>query len=162
MQANGRLAFERPAEVDAAFDEYVSDPNRPVPFTERISDGMPATYMVEDQRFAARRPDVLVYQSDVLTEDVTVAGPITARLFVSTTGTDSDWVVKLIDVYTGDHPNPDPNPADVRMGHYQQLVRGEPLRGKFRRGLDQPEPFEPGKVTAVEWVMPDMPNCKFR
>jgi putative CocE/NonD family hydrolase len=156
LHAKGRLAFERPGEGDGAFDEYVSDPNRPVPFTERVSTGMPASYMVEDQRFASRRPDVLVYQSEVLTEDVTVAGPIAASLYVSTTGTDSDWVVKLIDVYTGDHPNPDPNPTGVRMGHFQQLVRGEPLRGKFRHGLDRPEPFEPGKVTQVEWVMPDV------
>jgi len=134
----------------------VSDPNRPVPFTATISSGMPRTYMVEDQLFAARRPDVWVYQSDPLTEDVTIAGPVAASLFVSTTGTDSDWVVKLIDVYTGDHPNPEPNPTSVQLGHYQQLVRGEPLRGKFREGLDKPKPFEPGKVTKVEWVMPDV------
>lgn len=156
FHAGGRLSFEPPAAGDVPFDEYVSDPNHPVPFTARITPGMPGTYMVEDQRFAARRPDVLVYQTDVLTEDVTVAGPITASLFVSTTGTDSDWVVKLIDVYTGDHPDPDPNPAAVRLGHCQQLVRGEPLRGKFRHGLDKPEPFEPGKVAQVEWVMPDV------
>ncbi len=77
-------------------------------------------------------------------------------LKVSTTGTDSDWVVKLIDVYTADYPNPDPNPAHVEMGNYEQLVRGEPLRGKFREGLDKPQPFEPGKVTSVTWVMPDV------
>jgi len=149
---DGKLNFTPPAETGTAFDEYVSDPNRPVPFTARISTGMPKTYMVEDQRFAARRPDVLVYQTEPLTEDVTIAGPISASLFVSTTGTDSDWVVKLIDVYTGDHPNS----SGTEMGHYQQLVRGEPLRGKFREGLDKPKPFEPGKVTKLEWVMPDV------
>lgn len=152
----GRLSFQPPAGGDSAFDEYVSDPNRPVPFTARTTTGMPTGYMVEDQRFVATRPDVLVYQSEPLNEDVTLAGPVTASLHVSTTGTDSDWVVKLIDVYTSDHPNPEPNPANLQMGHYQQLVRGEPLRGKFRNGLDKPTPFEPGKITKVEWVMPDV------
>ncbi len=156
FHANGRLSFEAPGTGETPFDEYVSDPAHPVPFTQRISDGMPKEYMIEDQRFASRRPDVLVYQTEPLPEDVTVAGPVTASLQVSTTGTDSDWIVKLIDVYTGDYPDPDPNPTGVRMGHYQQLVRGEPLRGKFREGLDQPKPFEPGKVTRVEWVMPDI------
>jgi len=153
---DGKLSFDPPTETEQAFDEYLSDPNRPVPFTAMISSGMPRTYMVEDQRFASRRSDVLVYQTELLTEDVTIAGPISANLFVSTTGTDSDWVVKLIDVYTGDYPDPEPNPCGVEMGHYQQLVRGEPLRGKFRNGYDKPKPFEPGKVTKVDWVMPDV------
>jgi len=156
FHAEGGLAFDPPSGSGNAFDEYVSDPDHPVPFTQKVSTGMPREYMVEDQRFAARRPDVLVYQTEPLTEDITFAGPITARLNVSTTGTDSDWVVKLIDVYTADHPDPDPNPAGLEMGHYQQLVRGEPMRGKFREGLDNPKPFEPGKVTKVEWVMPDV------
>jgi putative CocE/NonD family hydrolase len=98
----------------------------------------------------------LVYETEPLTENITFAGPITASLNVSTTGTDSDWVVKLIDVYTADHPNPDPNPAGVKLGHYQQLVRGEPQRGKFRLGFDRPTPFTPGQLTPVEWVMPDI------
>src|SRR6185436_10498167 len=91
-----------------------------------------------------------------LDEDVTIAGPITASLNVSTSGTDSDWVVKLIDVYANDYPNPDPNPADVEMGGYQQLVRGEPMRGKFRNSFETPEPFTPSQVTAVRWTMPDI------
>ncbi|NBP23676.1 MAG: CocE/NonD family hydrolase [Proteobacteria bacterium] len=154
----GRLSFEPPVAEDAktAFDPYVSDPARPVPFTQRITTGMPATYMVEDQRFAAHRPDVLVFETEPLTEDVTIVGPITASLHVSSTGTDSDFVVKLIDVYTADHPDPQPNPAQVKLGHYQQLVRGEPLRAKFREGLDRPKPLEPGRVTRLEWVMPDV------
>ena len=156
LHPGGKLSFDAPETGAAAFDEYVSDPDHPVPFTQTISTGMPKDYMVEDQRFATRRPDVLVYQTELLTEDVTLAGPVTASLHVSTTGTDSDWVVKLIDVYTADHPAPSPNPSGVRMGHYQQLVRGEPLRGKFREGYDQPKPFSPGKVTKVEWVMPDI------
>ncbi|HTI68469.1 MAG TPA: CocE/NonD family hydrolase [Candidatus Limnocylindria bacterium] len=156
FQAGGRLSFDPPTEGSGAYDEYISDPNRPVPFTGTITTHMPREYMVGDQRFAATRPDVLVYQTEPLTETVTLAGPITASLNVSTTGTDSDWVVKLIDVYTADHPNPDPNPTGVRLGHYQQLVRGEPLRGKFREGFDKPKPMEPGKVTSMEWVMPDV------
>ena len=103
--------------------------------------------MTADQRFAARRPDVLVYETDVLDEDVTVAGPIEAELHVSTTGTDSDWVVKLIDVYPDDYPDPNPNPTGVRMGGYQQLVRGDVMRGKFRNSFEKPEPFAPGKPT---------------
>ncbi len=156
LREDGRLAFEPSPDAGEAFDEYVSDPMRPVPSTTRITPGMPGTYMVEDQRFAARRPDVLVYQTEPLTEDLTVAGPLTASLHVSTTGTDSDWVVKLIDVYTGDHPDPEPNPAGVRMGHYQQLVRGEPFRGKYRNGYDRPEAFVPGKATPVEFTLPDV------
>jgi putative CocE/NonD family hydrolase len=150
------LSQAEPAEGAEAFDEYASDPAHPVPFTQEVSTTMPKEYMVEDQRFARTRPDVVVYETEPLTEDVTAAGPVTASLYVSTTGTDSDWVVKLIDVYTSDSPDPDPNPANVRMGHYEQLVRGEPLRGKFRHGYDKPEPFKPGEVTKVEWTMPDV------
>jgi putative CocE/NonD family hydrolase len=156
LGSGGKLAFSQTDDGSPGFDEYISDPVHPVPFTTRITTAMPREYMVEDQRFAATRPDVLVYQTDPLTEDVTLAGPVTASLEVSTTGTDSDWVVKLIDVYTADSPDPDPNPANVRMGYYQQLVRGEPLRGKFRNGYDKPEPFKPGEITEVEWTMPDI------
>jgi putative CocE/NonD family hydrolase len=156
FHSGGKLSFYPPTASDSAFDEYVSDPAHPVPFTASITDGMPMEYMVEDQRFAATRPDVLVYQSEPLTEDVTIAGPIIASLHVSTTGTDSDWVVKLIDVYTGDYPDPEPNPARIKLGRYQQLVRGEPLRGKFRNGYDRPEPFKPGEITKLEWVLPDV------
>jgi hypothetical protein len=99
---------------------------------------------------------VLVYQSDLLKEDVTLAGPLAAQLNVSTSGTDSDFVVKLIDVYSGDFPNPDPNPAGVQLGGYQQLVRGEPMRGKFRNSFEKPEPFTPGQTTALNWTMPDI------
>ena len=156
LGADGKLTFVPPAAAASEFDQYTSDPAHPVPFTAQIANRMPREYMVEDQRFAGTRPDVLVYQTEPLTEDVTIAGPITASLHVSTSGTDSDWVLKLIDVYTGDYPDPDPNPTNVRMGHYEQLVRGEPLRGKFRNGRDHPEPFKPGEVTKVEWTMPDV------
>jgi len=153
--SGGKLSFDPPANTDIAFDEYTSDPNRPVPFIPNIAVRMTREHMLDDQRFASSRTDVLVYQTDILTEDVTIAGPISAALNVSTTGTDSDWVVKLIDVYSGDFPNPDPNPAGIEMGGYQQLVRGEAMRGKFRNSYEKPEPFEPGKMTAVNYVMPD-------
>ena len=116
---------------------------------------------VEDQRFAATRPDVLVYETEPLTEDVTVAGPISPHLFVSTTGTDSDWAVKLIDVYPDNYPNPDPNPAHVQMGGYQQLLRGELMRGRFRHSYSKPEASVPGKMEKIDYVMPGV-NHAFR
>jgi uncharacterized protein len=153
----GRLSFEPTGQAGGeAFDEYVSDPAKPVPFIPNIAIGMTNEHMLDDQRFASTRPDVLVYATEPLAEDVTIAGPIRPSLFVSTTGTDADWVVKLIDVYSGDFPNPDPNPAGVQMGGYQQLVRGEVMRGKFRDSFEKPAPFEPGKVTKVDYVMPDI------
>ena len=159
--ANGTLSLDPPKETKEAFDEYVSDPNKPVPYIAETSLGMAREYMDADQRNAGRRTDVLIYQTEPLDHDVTLAGPIKPELFVSTTGTDSDWVVKLIDVYPGDFPDTDKNPSDVKMGDYQQLVRGEPFRGRFRNGFDKPAPFTPGKVTRVEYVMPDV-NHTFR
>ena len=138
------------------FDEYVSDPAKPVPYVEKTVVTMDKEYMTADQRFAARRPDVLTYQSPVLTGDVNVAGPIEVELHVSTTGTDADWVVKIIDVYPNDYPDLDPNPTGVKLGGYQQLVRGEPLRGKYRNSLTTPEPFEPGKPAKVKFTLPDV------
>ncbi len=163
LRDGGRLSFERPDDSgpDDAHDEYVSDPDKPVPYLDRTEIRMAPEYMVEDQRFAGRRPDVLVYQTGPLTEDVTIAGPITAELTVSTTGTDADWVVKLIDVYPDDYPDPDPNPTRVRMGGFQQLVRGDVMRGKFRDSLESPRPFEPGKPTPVRLVLQDI-NHTFR
>jgi putative CocE/NonD family hydrolase len=111
--------------------------------------------MTADQRFAASRPDVLVYQTGIVKNDMTIAGPIEVELKVSTTGTDADWVVKVIDVYPDDFPDPDPNPTEVKMGGYQQLVRGDVFRGKFRNSFEKPEPFEPGKVTKVKFTLPD-------
>ncbi|MBX9627556.1 MAG: CocE/NonD family hydrolase [Gemmataceae bacterium] len=137
-------------------DEFVSDPAKPVPHVAKTLTGMDGSYMTADQRFAAQRPDVLVYQTEPLTEDTTVAGPVEVELRVSTTGTDADWVVKLIDVYPDDFPDPNPNPKELRMGGFQQLVRGEPFRGKFRNSMTKPEPFEPGKVTTIKFAMPDV------
>lgn len=155
FDANGKLSFTAPSDSNA-FDEYVSDPARPVPFINNINIGMTREYMVDDQRFAARRPDVLVYQTEVLTEDITVAGPLTASLSVSTSGTDSDFVVKLIDVYPDDAPDNQPNPSGMKMGGYQMLVRGEPMRARFRNSFEKPEAMTPNKVTKIEYTLPDV------
>ena len=155
LQEGGHFTTDSPGSQNSSFDEYVSDPAKPVPYIPNVAIGMTQEHMVDDQRFAASRPDVLVYQTDVLQDDFTIAGPITAHLEVSTSGTDSDFVVKLIDVYSGDYPNPQPNPANIEMGGYQQLVRGEVFRGKFRNSYEHPEPFEPGKVSRIEYVLPD-------
>lgn len=153
---DGRLAFTPPSEP-AAFDEYVSDPANPVPYTQEIRIDRTREYMVEDQRFAAERPDVLVYQTDVLAEDVTLAGPLTARLYVETTGTDADFVVKLIDVYPDDAPEPAFDKyLDVPMAGYQMLVRGDVFRARFRNDYEHPEPLVPGQVTEIIFDAPDL------
>ena len=136
-------------------DEFVSDPAKPVPFIGKTTISMSREYMTADQRFAANRTDVLVYQTPVLEKDTTIGGPIDVELYVSTTGTDADFVVKLIDVYPDDFPDLVPNPTEVKMGGYQQLVRGEPFRGKFRNSFEKPEPFKPGEVTKIKFSMPD-------
>ncbi len=169
FHAGGKLSFDPPAGNEGS-DSYVSDPAHPVPFVGYVTDTVPQRYMVDDQRFAATRPDVLVYQTEPLTEDVTIAGPISPKLKVATTGTDSDFVVKLIDVYPNDYPDPDTgsavgkrviDTAALRMGGYQQLLRGEPMRGKFRNSWEKPEAFVPGKMAEVDFSMPDL-NHTFR
>lgn len=156
FHSNGRLSFDAPtANTGDEFDEYVSDPLRPVPHLSGVFPGMKRGYMAEDQRFAARRPDVLVYQTEPLAEDMTVCGEISPNLFVSTTGTDSDFVVKLIDVFPDNAPDPEPNPTNVRMGGFQMLVRGEPMRAKFRNSFERPEAMRPGEVTPINFTMPD-------
>jgi putative CocE/NonD family hydrolase len=161
LGGGGRLSAAAPS-GEGAFDEYVSDPNRPVPYVGYVAGGMTADYMTEDQRFASTRPDVVTYAGDRLEEDLLVAGPIKVHLTVSTTGTDSDFVVKVIDVYPNDFPTP-ALPAGqtaaanaVRMGGYQQLVRGEPFRGKFRNSFEKPEPFVPGKPATIDFELPDV------
>jgi putative CocE/NonD family hydrolase len=119
-----------------------------------LSTRMAGDYMIQDQRFASRRPDVLVYQSEPLEQDLTVVGPIQARFFVSTTGTDSDWIIKLIDVYPSDYPGT--GAGNVSLGGYQQLVRGDVMRGKFRNSLSAPEPFEPGQPTPLNFRLNDV------
>jgi hypothetical protein len=158
LHGKGKLSFSNPEQQDI-FDEYVSDPEKPVPYDDGIHQSRTREYMINDQRFASRRPDVVVYQTDILTEDMTLAGPVVANLMVSTSGTDADYVVKLIDVYPDDYPNPEPNPRNIQLGGYQMLVRGEVMRGKFRNSFENPEPFVPGEPTLVKYAMPDVAHC---
>jgi putative CocE/NonD family hydrolase len=152
----GEMASFSAPPVKTSYDEYLSDPMHPVPYTEDIHTRRTTTYMTDDQRFASRRPDVMVYQTGVLTEDITFTGPLTADLFVSTTGTDADFIVKLIDVLPSDtRAAPDQN-VKVPLGGYQMLVRGEVFRGKYRNSFEKPEPFRPGKVTEVKYSIPDV------
>ncbi|HND54150.1 MAG TPA: CocE/NonD family hydrolase, partial [Pirellulaceae bacterium] len=150
----GKLALEPP--TSPGRDEFVSDPAKPVPYIERTATAMAPEYMLDDQRFASRRPDVLVYQTEPLEDDLTIVGPLQSRLFVTTTGTDADWIVKLVDVYPDDFPDPDPNPTGVKMGGFQQLVRGDVMRGKFRNSLSKPEAFKPEEPTAVNLTLHDV------
>lgn len=149
----GMLQAEAPAA--GAGDEstgWVSDPANPVPYRDRKDirhQFTPREYMTDDQRFASRRPDVLVFQTPPLTSAVTVAGPLTARLQVSTDQGDADWIVKLIDVFPDDHPQLEGTPADIRLGGYQMMVRSEVLKGRFRKSLEHPEPMVPNEVTEV-------------
>jgi hypothetical protein len=160
LAPGGKLNFQPPA-ASSPFDEYVSDPAKPVPFINDIAIDMTRAYMTDDQRLQGRRTDVLVYQTDALDHDITFAGPIDPTLFVSTSGTDSDFVVKLIDVYPNDFHDADPNPKEIHMGGYQQLVRGDVFRGRFRNSYEKPEPFEPNKVTKLAFNIPDV-NHTFR
>jgi len=155
LHPDGKLSFSAPA-FKTSFDEYVSDPLKPVPYTEDVHSSRTAEYMTDDQRFASRRPDVMVYQTDVLTEDVTITGPLNADLFVSTTGTDADYVVKLIDVFPLDTKAPENIEVKVPLGGYQMLVRGEVFRGRYRNSFEKPEPFIPGKITEIKYELPDI------
>lgn len=148
LHANGKLSFDAPKESGTAFDEYISDPNKPVPFQNRIANGMNYEYMTDDQRFSGNRTDVLVYQSDVLTEDLTISGELFADIFASTSGTDSDFIVKLIDVYPVKTQDP--------MDGYQMLLRGEPMRAKYRKSWSKPEALKPNEVTHIPFAMPDI------
>jgi uncharacterized protein len=162
LRDKGGLSFEPPSVTEQRFDSYRSDPAHPVPFIESQATDRTRDYMIQDQRFASRRPDVLVYQSEPLTDDVTIAGPVRPNLWVSTSGTDADWVVKLIDVYPNDAKETaaptgtGPLRAGQSMAGYQQLVRGDVMRGKFRNSLEKPEPFVPGAETHVEFTMLDV------
>jgi putative CocE/NonD family hydrolase len=156
----GTLAWQVPRASASDHDDYVSDPARPVPMLSFIARGMAGDYMIEDQRFAAQRPDVLVYQTPPLDEDLDVAGPVGVALYAATTGTDADFVVKLIDVYPADFPQPPTTPDAranaVKMGGFQQLVRGEPFRAKFRESLEKPRPMPRGRPVRMAFDMPDV------
>jgi hypothetical protein len=163
LQSNGKLSFEDTSNSGQApeFDEYISDPMHPVPYTQKITMNYPREFMTEDQRFVAGRPDVLVYQTEPLTEDVTVSGDIKPELFVSSSGTDSDFVVKLIDVFPDDYKYPegvkppeDSAACGFEPGGYQMLLRGEPFPARFRNSFEKPEPLTPNKPVKISYVMP--------
>lgn len=160
LDKNNKLNIgKEPENEEDLADTYLSDPNRPVPYTAKVMDCRAfynRTYPVEDQRFASRRPDVLVYESSPLKKDVTIAGPIDADIFVSTTGTDADWVVKLIDVFPDTAKDPRPNPEKIKMGGFEMLIRGDIFRGKFRKGYDNPQPFVPGKTEEISFRLQDV------
>lgn len=159
LSANGKLVWDKSSNEENLYDEYLSDPSKPVPYTSKFHDSQQMyyrTYMSDDQRFASSRPDVLVYETETLQENVTLSGSLLADLFVSTTGTDADWIIKLIDVHPDDARNPDPNPNYIELGNYQRLIRYEIMRGKFRNSYEHPVPFEPGKVTNVKIKLQDV------
>lgn len=153
---NGKLSFEAPKDKGNSFNEFVSDPNKPVPFINHKTMDVDRAYMTSDQRFTAAMPDVLTYQTDILAKDVTFTGDIWANLNVSTTGTDADWVVKVIDVYPDTAQNNKWTAKEVQMAGYQQMVRSEAMRGKFREGFDRPVAFTPGKVSQVNFELQDV------
>lgn len=152
LTANGQLNYT--GGTDNSTTDYISDPAKPVPYVEKAHMYRTREYMTDDQRFAARRPDVLVYQTPILSEDLTLAGPVVADLLVSISTTDADFVVKIIDVFPDDftYTANDTYP----MNGYQMLVRGEVMRGKFRNSLEKPEAFVPGKPTQVKYALPDI------
>lgn len=163
MQANGKLDFSKPLGGNS-FSEYVSDPAKPVPYTQDVHFDRTINYMTDDQRFAERRPDVATFSTDVLTEDITLAGPLTAKLVVSTSGTDADFIVKLIDVFPYDFKYEDKAPSEHRrvpsstypMGGYEMLVRGEIMRGKYRESFEKPVPFTPDAPVNIDFSLPDV------
>ena len=155
FQPSGMASNTVPA-LNGGFDEYISDPMKPVPYCNVIHTERTREYMTDDQRFAARRPDVMVYKTDILDKDITLTGPINADLFVSTTGTDADFVVKVIDVFPDDMVAPANEETNTPLGGYQMLIRGEIFRGRYRNSFEKPEPFVPGKVTEVKYELADI------
>jgi putative CocE/NonD family hydrolase len=154
FHANGRLSFEPPsASEPEPFDSYVSDPARPVPYRQRPIQATYGpgstwrTWLTEDQRFVHDRPDVLSYESDLLSEDVTIAGEVVAKLFASTSGTDGDWIVKLVDVY------PERHPEDPALAGYQFMVSNEVFRGRYREGFEEPRPLAPDSILDYSWSL---------
>lgn len=155
LSAAGKLTEENTNKEGAKLT-YQADPNKPVPFQEGIITDRTREYMIADQRFVSNRPDVLVFESDILKEDMTVAGPVLADLHVSMSGTDADFIVKIIDVYPDTTKTTSPENPETVMPNYQMLIRGEVLRGKFRNGYDNPKPFIPNQLTNVKVNLPDI------
>lgn len=154
--AHGKLSSAPTGAEGEGIDAYPSDPAKPVPYRSRSSSTIDEDYMNDDQRFASRRPDVLAYQTPVLDADVELAGPIDADLWVDTTGTDADFVVKVVDVWPDDAEDPQPNPLAVKMAGYQELVRFEVMRARFRNSFETPEAMRPGEPTRVRFTLPDV------
>ena len=154
---NGKLDIDGGVDKTLKFN-YTSDPQKPVPYTSQI-EGLtftPRKYMSDDQRQASRRPDVLSFETEPLKDARTLAGEIMAKLKVAISTTDADFIVKLIDVYPPDHENYEHNPDNVVMGNYQQLVRAEVFRGRFRNSFEKPEPFVPGEATDINYRLQDV------
>lgn len=159
LGANGSISFEPPAAADGAHDSYPSDPAKPVPYTQEISQRWSKNFMGEDQRFVASRPDVLVYRSAPLEQDLTLAGPLLASLFFSTSGSDADLVVKLIDEWPGELPDwteEREKAGERNRGGQQTLVRGEPMRLRFRDSYSEPQALVPEQVTPVNFAINDV------
>ncbi|MDR1938235.1 MAG: CocE/NonD family hydrolase [Tannerellaceae bacterium] len=156
LESDGKISFTASPTVSTSYDEYISDPQKPVPYTSTVNYGTIREYMIEDQRFAASRPDVLVYKTPVLDEAITLTGPLYPKLYITTTGTDADFVVKLIDVYPDTLQNRPDTPSHIRLGGYQQLVRADVIRAKFRNDFTHPSPIIPGQVTEVKFELQDV------
>jgi uncharacterized protein len=162
LHGDGALSWRSPAENEPnIYNKYTSDPEKPVPYADGVHLGRTNEYMTDDQRFASRRTDVLVYKTDTLTKDVTLAGPVIADLFTSISTTDVDFVVKLIDVFPDNFSYNDSidskgNGKVYPMGGYQMLVRGEIMRGRYRNSFEKPEAFVPYEVTEVKYTLPDV------
>lgn len=157
FEEEGRLLINESSDSNAVF-EYISDPAKPVPYTS-FTEGItftPRAFMTDDQRHASKRPDVLTFETSVLEEDITFAGEILTKLMVSLNSTDADFIVKLIDVYPPDHPDYEHNPENIEMGGYQQLVRSEVFRGRYRNSYSDPEPFVPNEITSVTFPLQDV------
>ncbi len=154
FQPDGKLSWTKPSGANR-FTEYTSDPSKPVPYTEDVHLQRTAEYMIDDQRFASRRPDVLVFQTDVLNEEVTLAGPVIADLVTSISTTDADFVVKLIDVFPDEYIDSSITHT-YPMGGFQMLIRGEVFRGRYRNSFERPEPFVPNKIHRVKYELPDV------
>lgn len=158
FRETGRLDFSAPTADAQGSDEFVSDPSKPVPFIEDCAPGMTVTYMTDDQRFAARRPDVLSWTTAVLDRDITLAGPMTADLWVSTTAADADWIVKVIDIFPPDAADPVGHdlPPQRKMSNYHMMVRSEVFRGRYRTSYEHPVAFVPGQPTNVKFEVLDV------
>ncbi|HEX4375020.1 MAG TPA: CocE/NonD family hydrolase, partial [Puia sp.] len=165
LQSNGKLNWDKPT-AQNSFSEYTSDPAKPVPYDDGVQFNRTRTYMTGDQRFASRRPDVLVFQTDTLTENTTVTGNVIANILTSISTTDVDFVVKVIDVFPDNlsfndidiYAEKDPGKM-YPMGGYQMLVRGEIFRGRYRKSYENPEAFTPGKIESVKFELPPIAHC---